>query len=92
MKRFGSAAWNGGPHEGKGSVPTESHALPPPIMRNDKQLGFAKYVSRSICHGYPSNFRKLHKSLLGRILPSRNRRRVLPNGQSTQNIRGSTPC
>jgi lipoyl-dependent peroxiredoxin len=27
MKRFGSAAWNGGPREGKGSVSTESHAL-----------------------------------------------------------------
>src|ERR1700746_3368310 len=27
MKRFGSAAWNGGLREGKGSVSTESHAL-----------------------------------------------------------------
>src|ERR1700693_3576515 len=27
MKRFGSAAWNGGPREGKGSVSTESHAM-----------------------------------------------------------------
>jgi osmotically inducible protein OsmC len=27
MKRFGSAAWNGGLREGKGSVSTESRAL-----------------------------------------------------------------
>jgi osmotically inducible protein OsmC len=27
MKRFGSAAWNGGVPEGKGSVSTESRAL-----------------------------------------------------------------
>ena len=27
MKRFGSAAWNGGLPEGKGSVSTESRAL-----------------------------------------------------------------
>jgi len=27
MKRFGSAAWNGGLREGKGSVSTESGAL-----------------------------------------------------------------
>jgi hypothetical protein len=27
MKRFGSAAWNGGLSEGKGSVSTESRAL-----------------------------------------------------------------
>jgi lipoyl-dependent peroxiredoxin len=27
MKRFGSAAWDGGLREGKGSVSTESHAL-----------------------------------------------------------------
>ncbi|MEH2567203.1 hypothetical protein [Bradyrhizobium sp. AZCC 2289] len=27
MKRFGSAAWNGGSREGKGSVSAESHAL-----------------------------------------------------------------
>jgi hypothetical protein len=92
MKHFGSAAPNGSMHEGTGSVSTESYALPPHIMRNDKQLGFAKYVSRSICHGCPPSFGKLHKSLLGRILPSRNKRRVLPNGQSTQNIQGSTPC
>jgi hypothetical protein len=50
MKHFGSAAWNGGPHEGTGSVSTESYALPPHIMRNDKQLESAKYASRSICH------------------------------------------
>ena len=27
MKRFGSAAWNGGLREGKGSVSTESQAM-----------------------------------------------------------------
>jgi osmotically inducible protein OsmC len=27
MKRFGSATWNGGLREGRGSVSTESHAL-----------------------------------------------------------------
>ena len=65
MKRFGSAAWNGGPHEGKGSVPTESHALPPPIMRNDKQLESAKCVSRSICHRYFTTFRKTSQKSIG---------------------------
>jgi hypothetical protein len=37
MKRFGSAAWNGGLHEGKGSVSTESK---PPTTASRQQRPF----------------------------------------------------
>ena len=38
MKRFGSATWNGGLREGKGSVSTESHAL-----QNHPYTFFSRY-------------------------------------------------
>ena len=50
MKRFGSAAWNGGLREGKGSVSTEDRTINPDLERfMAKRMG-AKTIEVKASH------------------------------------------
>jgi hypothetical protein len=55
MKRFGSATWNGGLREGKGSVSTESRAL-----ETYPYTFFSRYGEKPV---------PIRRSCLGRLMP-----------------------